>query len=124
MAIILQSTVDGFSEDFMRALPRLERAMVNHGLAPDAFVISKDPASPSGRMPLLQPFFYAYTVSFGDAQFTVTQPNDIQFLDYFYKLCVADDDAPTSLPKLVRPKPPARRINFLHRVLSWMNQPV
>ena len=46
MAITLQSTVGGFSPEFMRRLPRLEQAMIAHGLEPSEFVISKDRASP------------------------------------------------------------------------------
>ena len=41
MSITLQSTVGGFSAEFMRRLPLLEQAMVAHGLEPSQFVISK-----------------------------------------------------------------------------------
>ena len=39
MAITLQSTVGGFSPEFMRKLPELENAMLAHGLEPSEFVI-------------------------------------------------------------------------------------
>ena len=45
MSIILQSTVGGFSAQFMRKLPLVEQAMRDHGLDPSEFVISKDYAS-------------------------------------------------------------------------------
>ena len=55
MAITLQSTVGGFSPEFMRRLPQLEQAMVAHGLEPSEFVISKDRGSPEG--PWIGAFF-------------------------------------------------------------------
>jgi hypothetical protein len=45
MSIILQSTVGGFSAEFIRRLPSVERAMILHGLEPSQFVISKDTAA-------------------------------------------------------------------------------
>ena len=91
MPITLQSTVGGFSGEFMRRLPKLEKAMLAHGLEPSEFVISKDRATPP-TVPFLGPFFYDYTVFFGDAHFTVTEPNDVQFLEYFHQRCIAEDD--------------------------------
>jgi hypothetical protein len=44
VSIILQSTVGGFSTQFMRKLPLVEQAMREHGLEPSQFVISKDNA--------------------------------------------------------------------------------
>jgi hypothetical protein len=38
VAIILQSTVGGFTAEFMRRLPELEQAMVAHGLEPSQFL--------------------------------------------------------------------------------------
>jgi hypothetical protein len=61
VAIILQSTVGGFTAEFMRRLPELEQAMVAHGLEPSQFVISKDRATPA-TVPVIGPFFYDYTV--------------------------------------------------------------
>ena len=39
MSITLQSTVGGFSGEFMRRLPLVEQAMIAHGLEPSGFVI-------------------------------------------------------------------------------------
>ena len=57
MSIILQSTVGGFSAQFMRKLPLVEQAMREHGLDPAEFVISKEYAS-TATIPLMGPFFY------------------------------------------------------------------
>jgi len=111
MSIILQSTVGGFSGEFMRQLPRLEKAMLAHGLEPSQFVISKDIAT-SATAPLIGPFFYDYTVFFGDAHFTVTEPNDIKFLEYFYQRCIAMD------------QPDERHDGIVGRILRWMEQPI
>jgi hypothetical protein len=116
MAITLQSTVDGFTPEFMRRLPQVEQAMIAHGLEPAQFVISKDRAGPH-PIPLLGPFFYDYTVFIGDENFTVTEPNDMTFLDYFYKRCIAEDE-------------PARAENhrphagLIHRFFRWMTRPI
>jgi hypothetical protein len=117
MSITLQSTVGGFSSEFLQKLPALEQAMIAHGLEPSQFVISKDWATPA-TAPLIGPFFYAYTVFVGEESFTVTEPNDIQFLDYLYDRCIAEDDAtpePTSRP---------RRPGLISRIFRWMAQPV
>jgi len=81
VSIILQSTVVGFSAEFIRRLPEFEQAMVAHGLELSQFVISKDRATPT-TLPAIGPF-YEYTVFAGDEIFTVTQPDDIKFLEYF-----------------------------------------
>jgi hypothetical protein len=117
MAITLQSTVGGFSPEFIRKLPALEKAMIAHGLEPSQFVISKDWATPA-TAPFIGPFFYDYTVFVGEESFTVTEPNDIQFLDYFYDRCIAEDDpAPEQAPRLRRP-------GLIRRFFRWMAQPV
>jgi hypothetical protein len=118
VAITLQSTVGGFSSEFMRQLPELEQAMVAHGLEPSQFVISKDWATQAAvPLPFLRPFFYDYTVFIGDENFTVTEPNDIKFLDYFYQRCVAEDEA--------APEPQrARRAGLIGRIFRWMAQPI
>jgi len=115
VSITLQSTVGGFSAEFMRRLPALEEAMVAHGLEPSQFVISKDRATPA-TVPIIGPFFYDYTVFVGEEHFTVTEPNDIQFLDYFYQRCIAEDE----------PARPAhrRRPGLINRIFSWMAQPI
>ena len=114
MSIILQSTVGGFSAEFVRRLPAVERAMIAHGLEPSQFVISKDIAT-TPTAPLIGPFFYDYTVFFGDDNFTVTEPNDIRFLDYFYKRCVAAD---ADLP--AEPERPG----LIRRLVRWMGQTI
>ena len=91
MSIKLQSTVGGFTPEFMRNLPLVEADMRAHGLEPSEFVISKDRAAPPA-VPLMSPFFYDYTVFVGDDSFTVTEPNDMTFLAFFHKRCIAEDD--------------------------------
>jgi hypothetical protein len=116
MSITLQSTVGGFSAEFMRRLPALEQAMITHGLEPSQFVISKDRATPPS-VPFIGPFFYDYTVFIGEENFTVTEPNDIVFLDYFYQRCIAEDEtAPAERSR--------RRPGLIHRIFSWMAQPI
>jgi hypothetical protein len=115
VAITLQSTVGGFSREFMRKLPLVEQAMVTHGLEPAQFVISKDRATPPS-VPFIGPFFYDYTVFFGDENFTVTEPNDIRFLDYFYQRCIAPDEVP--------PEQTRRRAGLFSRFFRWMAQPI
>ena len=119
MAITLQSTVGGFSDEFMRKLPMLEQAMVANGLDPIEFVISKDRATPP-TIPFVGPFFYDYTVFIGDENFTITEPNDLKFLEYFYGRCVAPDDpAPgQELEQFTRPH------GLISRILHWMAKPI
>jgi len=114
VSIILQSTVGGFSAEFVHRLPSVERAMIEHGLEPSQFVISKDVAT-TPTAPVIGPFFYDYTVFFGDENFTVTEPNDMKFLDYFYERCIAADD---ELP------PERRRPGLISRLFRWMVQPI
>jgi hypothetical protein len=116
MAITLQSTVGGFSSEFMRRLPELEQAMVAHGLEPANFVISKDYATPA-TVPWVGPFFYDYTVFVDGENFTVTEPNDIQFLDYFHERCIAEEEAPA-----IEPRP--RNPGLISRIFRWMAQPI
>ena len=119
MAIILQSSVGGFSDEFMRKLPSVERAMVDRGLEPSDFVISKDQASPS--VPFgTGAFFHQYTVSFGEASFTVTEPTDVGFLDYFYQRCISEEEEETKPMPRLRRRPPGLVSRFLH----WMAQPI
>jgi hypothetical protein len=114
--ITLQSTVGGFTPEFMRKLPLVEQAMVAHGLEPAQFVISKDRATPP-TVPLLGPFFYDYTVFIGDENFTVTEPNDMTFLDYFYKRCIAADEPAPAHPR-------QRHIGPIGRFFRWMARPI
>ena len=101
----------------MRRLPQLEQAMIAHGLEPAGFVISKDRATPA-TVPWIGPFFYDYTVFVGDENFTVTEPNDMTFLEYFHKRCVAEDDEPS--PAEIR----RRRAGLISRFFRWMAQPI
>jgi hypothetical protein len=118
MAITLQSTVGGFSPEFVRRLPQLEQAMVAHGLEPSEFVISKDRAAPT--MPFLGPFFFNYTVFVGDENFTVTEPNDLQFYQYLYQRCVAEDEnEDDAAPEQRIPRP-----GLIRRLFRWMAQPI
>jgi hypothetical protein len=113
--ITLQSTVGGFSAEFMRELPLVEQAMIAHGLEPGSFVISKDRATPP-TVPIIGPFFYDYTVFVGEESFTVTEPNDIKFLDYFYQRCIAEDEA--------APEQRKQRPGLISRLFRWMAQPI
>jgi hypothetical protein len=115
LAITLQSTVGGFSTEFMRKLPALERMMIAHGLDPSEFVISKDQATPN-TVPFIGPFFYNYTVFVGDDSFTVTQPNDLKFLEFFNQRCIdADQD---------QSQPGRRPPGLIQRLFRWMSQPI
>ncbi|MGO8910551.1 MAG: hypothetical protein ACLQDM_14700 [Bradyrhizobium sp.] len=116
MSITLQSTVGGFSGEFMRKLPAVEQAMIAHGLEPAQFVISKDRATPPS-VPFIGPFFYDYTVFVGSENFTVTEPNDMIFLDYFYKRCLAEDEDLSA-------ETARRKRGLIHRLFSWMTQPI
>jgi hypothetical protein len=116
MQIKLQSTVGGFEAAFMRKLPLLEEAMIAHGLDPADFVISKDRAIPSSAIPLVGPFFYDYTVFVGDESFTVTEPNDTRFLEYFYQRIIA--------PEQEAPTPEHKRAGLISRLMQWMDQAI
>jgi hypothetical protein len=111
--ITLQGTAGGFSAEFKHKLPELERAMAAHGLSPDDFIISKDNSASSNARPL-GPFFYDYTVFVGDENFTVTEPNDARFLDYFMDRILASDEEPVR----------RRRSGLFGRFFRWMAQPI
>ena len=118
MSITLQSTAGGFSPEFMRKLPALEQAMIAHGLEPSQFVISKDWATQAAvPYPFLKPFFYDYTVFVGEENFTVTEPNDIRFLDYFHDRCIAEEETPEQTRRIRHP-------GLIRRLFRWMAQPV
>jgi hypothetical protein len=121
VSITLQSTIDGgFSAEFIRRLPKVEQAMIAHGLEPESFVISKDRATPPS-VPFIGPFFYDYTVFVGGESFTVTEPNDMVFLDYFYQRCVAEDEPAPEQQEMERRE---SRPGLIRRVFSWMTQPI
>jgi hypothetical protein len=89
----------------------------SHELEPSEFVISKDRATPP-TVPLIGPFFYAYTVFVGDQNFRVSEPNDIKFLDYFYQRCIAEDEAVDA------PAQQRVRADLISRFFRWMAQPI
>jgi hypothetical protein len=119
VAITLQSTVGGFSGEFMRKLPLVEQAMIAHGLEPSQFVISKDRATPA-TVPLIGPFFCDYTVFVGHEHFVITEPNDMKFLDYFHQRCIADDEA----QETARRRQLERSPGLIRRLFRWMAQPI
>ena len=122
MGITLQSTIQGgFSAEFMRRLPKVEQAMTAHGLEPTEFVISKDRATPPS-VPFIGPFFYDYTVFVGAERFTVTEPNDIVFLDYLYQRCIAEDELTPELRQELERR--RRRPGLISRIFRWMAQPI
>jgi hypothetical protein len=113
--IKLQSSVGAFDETFMQRLPLLEQAMIAHGLDPSMFVIAKD-ASLFTNARAFGTTFRDYTVFVGDKHFTVTQPSDIRFLEYFYERCIAPDEA--------APTPHHKLESVLGKLVHWMEQPV
>ncbi len=113
MPITLQGTAGGFSAEFRHKLPSVERAMIARGLDPAEFIISKDNAASANARPI-GPFFYDYTVFIGDDHFTVTEPTDMRFLEYFYDRILAPDEEP------VEDKSPG----LFSRFAKWMAQPI
>lgn len=93
MPITLQGIAGDFSAEFMRKLHGLEQAMVARGLDPAEFIISKESAASANARPI-GPFFYDYTVFIGGEHFTVTEPNDMGFLEYFYGRILAPEEEP------------------------------
>lgn len=123
--IKLQSSIGDFDPAFVHQLPALEKAMTEHGLDPADFIIARNlPSSPN------LPIFYRpegnqleYTVFVKDRSFTVTLPNDMRFLEYFYELCVAADEHPH--PGKHPPHSPEGRLEALfHRAARWLNKPI
>jgi hypothetical protein len=113
--IKLQSSVGEFDESFMQRLPLVEKAMIAHGLDPSIFIISKD-ASLFTNARAFGATFRDYTVFVGDQHFTVTQPSDMRFLEYFHERCIApEEEAPTPHHKLA---------SVLGKLVHWMEQPI
>lgn len=117
MPITLQSTIGGFDHDFRRRLPQLEAVMEEQGLDPSAFIISKNAA----RYPVpyinLAPVVggqYDYTVFIGDEFFTVTCPNDAAFLEYFIRICIAEEKGESEIEQLAA---------LLERFKRWLKAP-
>jgi hypothetical protein len=115
MPITLQGTAQRFEPDFLRQLPQLERTMTAHGLDPSDVVIAKEPAA-TANVPFLGPFFYDYTVFLGDESFTVTEPSDARFLEYFYNRLRAADAPESSAPP--------QSDGMLARLSRWMMRPI
>ena len=114
MQIKLQSTVGAFDESLLAKLPLVEEAMVLHGLDPAQFIISKDSSAATMRA---FGATFATTHVFVDGQhFTVTQSNDLTFLEYFHERCIAPDERV--------PTPERKLKNVLGRLVQWMEQPV
>jgi hypothetical protein len=101
MPITLQSSIGGFSHDFMKQIPFLEKAMEEKGIEPSAFILAKNAA----QYPV--PYLvggvggqFDYTVFIAGESFTVTRQSDQAFLEYFYQCCLADEkDESTPLPE-------------------------
>jgi len=55
-------------------------------------------------------------VFFGDEHFTVTEPNDMLFLDYLRQRCIAAGEAPQR-PRWLLARP-------IRRFLRWMARPI
>ena len=81
-------------------------------------MISKDRAS--AAVPLIGPFFYNYTVFVGDESFTVTEPNDSVFLEYFLRRCIEQDEL--AQDELAPDEP--REPGLIRRIFRWMAQPI
>ena len=115
MQIGLQTTVTPFDASFLKFLPVVEKAMIDHGLDPRDFIIAKD-TNQFNSYPGLRQRFHNYTVFVRGKDFTVTQPTDSAFLKYFYDRCVA--------PEEVAPSPEHKLQVIIGRLLHWLNQPV
>jgi hypothetical protein len=115
MQIKLQSSVGAFDESFTQKLPLVEKAMIAHGLEPSSFVISKD-ASLFTNARAFGATFRDYTVFVSGKHFTVTQPSDIRFLEYFYERCIAPEEA--------APTPHHKLESVLVKLVHWMEQPI
>jgi len=113
--IKLQSSVGAFDESFLQKLPVVEETMIAHGLDPSGFVIAKD-ASLFTNARAFGVTFRDYTVFVAGQHFTVTQPSDIRFLEYFYERCNAPEEA--------APTPHHKLASVLDKLVHWMEQPI
>lgn len=125
--IKLQSSVGDFEPAFVERLPALEKAMRDHGLDPSAFVIARNLAQ-SPHLPIAyrpDGNLLEYTVFVKGRSFTVTQPDDLRFLEYFYELCVPPEqkDDPHSLSHKLHSE--EEKLEWLfRRVGHWLNKPI
>ncbi len=125
--IQLQSSIGAFDESFRKRLPAVEQAIREHGIDPAAFVIAKDAAHLT-RLPIAyRPDGHPteYTVFVKGRSFTVTQPSDLAFLEYFYALCVAYEhkDEPHSLAHAVHDGEKKLQA-LIGRLERWLDKPI
>lgn len=88
--------------------------MIARGLDPDDIVIAKD-RSLCTNAPPFGSRLWDYTVFVGDDHFTETKPNDLAFLDSFYRHCLAAGD--DTMPAVVHD-------TLWTRLMRWMAQPI
>ena len=101
--------------------------MIDQGLDPSAFVIAKNPA----QIPAL-PIYYRpdgnpieYTVFVKGRSFTVTQPDDLSFLAYFYRLCVpvVEKEDPHFVGHKLHSEEKKLEV-LIGKLESWLNKPI
>jgi hypothetical protein len=115
VSIILQSTVGGFSAEFMRKLPQLEQAMIAHGLEPSQFVISKDRATPGDGAVDRAVLLRLHGVR-RRREFHRHRAGRNQVPGFFLPRCIAQDDA-ASVPQ-------RGRSGLISRIFRWMTRPI
>jgi len=124
--IQLQSSIGAFDESFRKRLPAVEQAIREHGIDPAAFVIAKDDAHLT-RLPIAyRPDGHPteYTVFVKGRSFTVTQPSDLAFLEYFFTLCVHEHkDEPRSLAHAVHDGEKKLQA-LIGRLERWLDKPI
>ena len=126
--IKLQSSYGDFDSAFVKQLPALEKAMIDQGLDPSAFVIAKNlaqqPRLPIAFRPDGNPL--EYTVFVKGRSFTVTQSDNLSFLTYFYRLCVPaleKKDAPHSVAHTLHSE--EKKLEALiGRLERWLDKPI
>lgn len=79
--IKLHNSYQDFDPAFLTHLPALEKAMAARGFDPSAFAIIKSRRRASAE----------YTVYVRGRSFSVTEPDDMNFLAYFDRLCFPGD---------------------------------
>jgi hypothetical protein len=105
-------------------LPALEKAMREQGLDPAEFVIARNLAQSTYLPIAFRPDgnLLECTVFVKDRSFTVTQPNDTRFLEYFYELCVPPkhaDEAHSQLHTVEQ-----KLESLFMRAARWLNRPI
>ncbi len=124
--ITLQSSCGDFDPAFLKRLPALERAMIDRGLDPADFIISKSEAQVTRLTIAYRPTGHPtdYTVFVKGRSFTVTQQDDMSFLRYFYALCLHEPkgDDPHSLEHKLQ-APSRSMLAFIDRIGRWLNKP-